>query len=348
MVGMQIGIDLGTTSILVYVLGKGIVIREASIAAIEKKTGRILALGNSVYEMVGRNPEGLDIVMPIRDGVISNFTVIHAMIEYYIKRLCGKKFLKPTVMICMPATVTGLERSSILELAISAGAARACLVEEPLAAALGAGLNILEPGGRLVLDIGGGTADAAIITMGSMAIAKSAKVAGNALNASIARHLRRERGLEVGELTAEAVKKKIGCAVQRKVELAIPVRGANYISRLPDRIEVTSTEVHYAMRQPLRDITNLVRRLLEETPPEMAGDIYDNGIVLTGGGAMLRGLDALLARETRLSVVLAEHPLECVARGLGVLMQSDRLMKENSYYYKTDDDIGEFERNRNV
>ena len=346
--GLQIGIDLGTTSILVYVRGKGIVLQEASIAALDARTGDVLALGNKVRQMVGRNPGSLRIVHPMRDGVVSDFTVVHAMLAYYIKKVCGSRLLKPTVLICMPSSVTGLERSAILELAIAAGASRACLVEEPLAAALGAGLNLDAPGGQLVADIGGGTTDVAVFTMGAMALSRSAKVAGNALEDAIARYLRRERNVVVGRLTAEEIKKRVGCARLRPAELAIYVRGQGYITRMPVRVEVSSTEAFLAMRERLEEIAGAVRGVLEETPPEMAGDIYEQGITLTGGGALLRDLDVMLRAETGLPVQVARSPAQCVALGLGILLERPDILRGNGYVFRTDDDIGEFERNRNL
>ncbi|MDR0531450.1 MAG: rod shape-determining protein [Oscillospiraceae bacterium] len=345
---MQIGIDLGTTSILLYVKGKGIVGREASVAAIETATGDVLAIGNEVYQMVGRNPDSLEIIHPMRDGVISDFSIIYAMIEHYVKKICGKRLLKPSVFICTPASVTELERSAILELAIAAGAGRACLVDEPLAAALGAGMDLSLTAGQLVADIGGGTTDVAVFTMGSITIARSGKVAGNALEDAITRYLRRERNVLVGRLTAEEIKKQIGCAQLRHPELGIPVRGQSYISRMPVKLEVTSTEAYLAMREHLREIAELIRGVLEETPPEMAGDIFEQGITLTGGGAQLQGLSQMLKDATGLETRVAPNPAFCVAHGLGILMDKPELLRENNYAFRTDDDIGEFERNRNL
>ncbi|MDR2687324.1 MAG: rod shape-determining protein [Oscillospiraceae bacterium] len=346
--GLQIGIDLGTTSILVYVKGRGIVMQEASVAALDARTGEVRALGNAVHRMVGRNPESLRVVHPMRDGVISDFTVIHAMVAHYIAKLCGRRLFKPTVMICMPASVTGLERSAILELAIAAGASRACLVEEPLAAALGAGMDLTDPGGQLVVDIGGGTTDVAVFTMGAMAIARSAKVAGNALEDAIIRYLRRERNVVIGQLTAEQIKMRIGCARLRSPELAVNARGQSYTTRMPVKFEVNSTEAFLAIRECLRDITEAVRAVLEETPPEMAGDIYDRGMVLTGGGALLRDIDLMLRAETGLEARVAGNPAQCVAQGLGRMLEDPGLLRENDCMFRTDDDIGEFERNRNL
>jgi len=345
---MKIGIDLGTTSILIYVRGKGIVAHETSIAALDAATGDVLALGNAVQQMIGRNPDCLEIVHPMRDGVISSFTVIHAIIEYYIKNICGNRILKPSVMICTPSSVTSLERSAILELAIAAGAGQACLVDEPLAAALGSGIDLSMRSGQLVVDIGGGTTDAAVFISGSMFIARSTKVAGNAFEEAIARYLRRERNVLVGRLTAEEIKKKIGSAQLRVPEIAIQVSGQSYISRMPVKIEVSSSETYYAMRERLRDVLELIRSVLEETPPEIAGDICDHGIVLTGGGAMLFQLDEMLRREIGLPVRVAKNPILCVAQGLGVLFEHQSILENNSYFFRTDDDIGEFERNRNL
>ncbi|MCL2105589.1 MAG: rod shape-determining protein [Oscillospiraceae bacterium] len=345
---MQIGIDLGTTSIIVYIKDRGIVLNEASIAALDAQSGDVLALGNSVYQMVGRSPDSLRVVHPMRDGVISDFTVIHAMIAHYIKKICGNRLFKPSVMICMPASVTGLERSAILELAIAAGASRACLVDEPLAAALGAGMNIAYPGGQMIVDIGGGTTDVAVITMGTVTLSRSVKLAGNALNEGIQRYLRRERNVLIGDLTAEEIKRRVGCARLRSTELAISVRGQSYVSRLPVRLEVSSTESFLAMRERLGDMVESIVRVLEETPPEMAGDIFDQGIVLTGGSSLLRDFDAMLHERTRLRVRVAKDPIHCVALGLGILMEHQSILSDNNYYYRTDDDIGEYARNRNL
>lgn len=345
---MKIGIDLGTTSILIYVRGKGIVAHEASIAAVDAASGDVLALGNAAYQMIGRNPDCFEIVHPMRDGVISSFSVIHATIAHYIKKICGKRFLKPSVMICTPSSITSLERSAILELAIAAGAGKACLVDEPLAAALGSGIDPSLRSGQLVVDIGGGTSDAAVFISGYMAIARSTKVAGNAFDEAIVRYLRRERNVIVGQLTAEEIKKRTGSAQKRVPEIAIQVRGQSYISRMPVQIEISSSEAHFAMRERLHDVLELIRSVLEETPPEIAGDICDRGIVLTGGGAMLQRLDAMFGKETGLPVRVAKNPVLCVAQGLGVLLEHQSVLENSDYTFRTDDDIGEFERNRNL
>jgi len=325
------------------------VLQEASVAALDPKSGNVVALGNAVSQMVGRNnPKNLQIVRPMRDGVISDFSVVHAMVAHYLKKLCGRRLFKPTVMICMPSGVTGLERSAILELAIAAGASRACLVDEPLAAALGAGLDLNPLGGQIVVDIGGGTTDVGVFTMGSMAISRSRKVAGNALEDAIARYLRRERNVIVGQLTAEEIKKRVGCSRIRPAELGIFARGQGYVNRMPIRFEITSTETFLAMRESLSEIAGIIQEVLEETPPEMAGDIYEQGVTLTGGGALLRDLDKMLEAQLGLPVRVAQNPLQCVAIGMGVLMDNMEMLEDNDYMYRTDDDIGEFERNRNL
>jgi len=346
--GLQIGVDLGTTSIQVYVKGRGIVMQEASVAALDAKTGDILALGNAAVKMLGRtNPGNLRVVHPMRDGVISDFTVVHTIVTHYLKKLCGRRLFKPSVMICMPSGVTELEKAAILELALACGAGRACLVDEPLAAALGAGLNINPLGGQIVVDIGGGTTDVGVFTMGSTAVSRSRRVAGNVLEDSIARYLRRERNVLVGQLTAEEIKKRVGCARIRPAELAIYARGQDYLSRLPMRFEVTSTEAFLAMREHLEDIVDVIAETLEETPPEMAGDIFEQGIMLTGGGALLRDLDVMLQQELGMPVYVAEKPVQCVALGMGILMERPDILAENGYAYRTDDDIGVFDMRRN-
>ncbi len=344
MPGMNIGIDLGTTSIIIYVQGKGITINESSIAACDSSTGKLLAIGNMVYDMIGRNPDSVQVIRPMRDGVVSDFSVIQSMLAYYIQKICGNKIFKPNVIICTPSSVTNLEKRTILELAIASGAARACLIEEPLAAAMGAGIEISKPGGVMVVDIGGGTTDIAVLTMGSVALSKSIKIAGNVLNEEISRYVRRERNMLIGEITAENIKKQIGCAYLREAELAIGMRGKNYLTQMPADFEISSTEIYLSMREKLEGIGEAVRAVLEKTPPEMSADIAERGIYLTGGGALLTGIDKLIYKKTGIKTTVANDPLNCVANGIGKSMKSIDLLNDNGYFFRNGDDIQSYSR----
>lgn len=342
MLGTNIGIDLGTTSILIFVQGKGIVVSEPNTVAFDTDTGKLLAIGQKASDMVGRNPDSITVVKPMKSGVISDFTATKAIVRVLLYKVCKNMVLKPNVVVCMPSTVTNLEKRTILDLVTAAGAGRACLIEEPLAAALGAGLDIRRPMGTMVVDIGGGTADIAVVTMGSISISKSVKIAGNILNEDIIRYLRRERNIVIGEKTAENIKKQIGCAYLRDVELAIEIKGKHYITGMPLTAEVTTTEVYLAMREHLEAIAEGVRSVLEVTPPELAGDISETGILLTGGGALLDGMDKLLEDKTGIHVIIPDSPLECVARGTGYAIEHMDILVDNDGVFKTREEITGF------
>lgn len=342
MLGTNIGIDLGTTSILIFVQGKGIVVSEPNTVAFDTDTGKLLAIGQKASDMVGRNPDSITVVKPMKSGVISDFTATKAIVRVLLYKVCKNMVLKPNVVVCMPSTVTNLEKRTILDLVTAAGAGRACLIEEPLAAALGAGLDIRRPMGTMVVDIGGGTADIAVVTMGSISISKSVKIAGNILTEDIIRYLRRERNIVIGEKTAENIKKQIGCAYLRDVELAIEIKGKHYITGMPLTAEVTTTEVYLAMREHLEAIAEGVRSVLEVTPPELAGDISETGILLTGGGALLDGMDKLLEEKTGIHVIIPDSPLECVARGTGYAIEHMDILVDNDGVFKTREEITGF------
>lgn len=339
MLGINIGVDLGTTSIVIYVEGKGIVLTEPTAAAYDVFTDKMIAVGLRAYKMKGRNPESIRVVQPMRDGVISDFTVTQQILRYYMQKICGNMVFKPNVIICMPSTVTNLEKRTILDLATSSGAGRACLMEEPLAAVLGAGIDVAHPKGVMVVDIGGGTADIAVITMGSISVSKSIKVAGNAFDDAIVRYFRRERDVIIGERTAENIKMKIGCAYLREAELAIEVKGKHYITGMPVRAEVTSTDVYLAIREPLEYVGEAVRSVLEMTPPELASDIAESGILLTGGGALLQGMDVMINRKTGVKTSIAEDPLNCVAKGIGKVLKNLEILEESGYIFKTGEEV---------
>ncbi len=339
MLGINIGVDLGTTSIIIFVEGKGIVLSEPTAAAYDNISGKMLATGKKAYNMVGRNPKSIKVVLPMKDGVVSDFTVTQNILRYYLQKICGNMVFKPNIIICLPATVTNLEKRTILDLATSSGAARACLIEEPLAAALGAGIEIKHPKGVMVVDIGGGTADIAVITMGCISVSSSIKVAGNAFDDAIVRYFRRERDIIIGVRTAEKIKMKIGCAYLRETELAIEVKGKNYITGMPARSEISSTDVYLAIREQLEYIGEAVRTVLESTPPELSADISGSGIILTGGGALLKGIDIMIEHKTGIKTRVAEDPLYCVAKGIGKVLKNLDILAESGYIFKTGEEI---------
>lgn len=342
MLGTNIGIDLGTTSILIFVEGKGIVVSEPSVVAFDTDTGKLLAVGQKASDMIGRNPDSITVVKPMRNGVISDFTATKAIVRVLLYKVCRNMVLKPNIVVCMPSTVTNLEKRTILDLVTAAGAGRACLIEEPLAAALGAGFDISRPVGTMVVDIGGGTADIAVVTMGSISISKSVKIAGNALDEDIIRYLRRERNIVIGEKTAEHIKRQIGCAYLRDVELAIEIKGKHYITGMPVTAEVNTTEVYLAMREHLEAIAEGIRSVLEVTPPELAGDISETGILLTGGGALLDGIDRFIKEKTGINVIVPESPMECVALGTGYALEHMDVLENNGGIFKTREEITGF------
>lgn len=344
MLGLGIGIDLGTTSVIAYLEGKGIVLSEPSVVAFRKDTGRIMALGSPAYKMIGREPDSITVIRPMKDGVVSDFTVTEKMLRYYIKKICENRIFKPNIIVCMPSSVTNLEKRTILDVITTAGAGKACLIEEPLAAALGAGLSITEPRGIMVVDMGGGTCDIAVITMGTVAISASVKAAGNALNESIIKYLKRERDIVIGELTAEDIKKKIGCASLRRDEVAYVAKGKHYISGMPVDFEVTSNEIYLAMRETINTILDGIHSVLESTPPELVSDIYDSGIMLTGGTAMLFGLTDAVEKSTGVKASVADDPVNCVINGIGSVIGDLDFLAENGYLFKSRQDItGEIE-----
>ncbi|MGI6249510.1 MAG: rod shape-determining protein [Acutalibacteraceae bacterium] len=339
MPGANIGVDLGTTSVVIYVQGKGIVLNEPTAAAYLEKSGKVLAVGRKAFTMVGRAPSSIKVVLPMKDGTVADFTVTLNIVRTYLQRICGNMVFKPNVVICLPSGVTNLEKRTILDLAISSGAGKACLIDEPLASALGAGIDISRPNGTMVVDIGGGTTDVAVLTMGSISISRSVKLAGNALDEAIIRYFSRERALIVGEKTAEKVKRKIGCSFMREPEIAISVKGKNYITGMPTRVEVNSTEIYLAIRERLENICDTIISVLESTPPELSADIADNGIVLTGGGALLSGLDRLIESKTGIKTYVADEPLLCVAKGIGKVMNNRKFLERSGYMFKTAEEI---------
>ena len=342
LLGRNIGIDLGTTSVIIYTQGKGVVLDEPSAVAYKTQTRRLCAVGQKAFDMLERSPDSLRVVQPLRDGVVSDFTATRQMLTRYLTKVCSNPIFKPNVVVCMPSGVTNLEKRTVLDIVTAAGAGRACLMEEPLAAALGAGVDTAAATGTLVVDIGGGTTDVAVITQGSIAVSSSVKVAGNAFDEAIIRQVRRERDVIIGHKTAERIKTTIGCAVLPEAELFLTVKGKNYISNLPATLEVSSTDCFLAMREQIETISEAVRSLLEITPPELVGDIASNGIVLTGGGAMLLRMSDAIQNKTGIKTRLAENPRTCVARGIGKALQNLELLAEQGYIFKNREEITGF------
>ncbi len=327
----ELGVDLGTANILVYVRGKGIVLREPSVVAIANNTKKVLAVGEEARLMLGRTPGHIVAVRPMSDGVIADYTTTQRMLEYLFSKVVGKKRLfKPRVLVCVPSQVTSVERRAVLQAALEAGAGEAYTIEEPMAAAIGAGLPISTPGGNMVVDIGGGTTDIAVISLDGIVNSESLRVAGNRMDEVIIRHVKSVYSLMIGDRTAEEIKMKIGSAYPLEQELVMPVRGRDLVAGLPKTVEVTSIEIREALSEPVMAIVEKVKRLLEQTPPELAADIIERGIVLTGGGALLRGFDKLLSAATSIPVYVAEDPLSCVAIGTGRALEELPAIRESA------------------
>lgn len=335
----DVGIDLGTSSVLVYVKNKGIVLREPSVVAVEKITGKIYAVGEEARRMLGRTPGNIVAIRPLRDGVISNFDITERLLRHFLKKVVGTCiFFKPRVVVCVPSGVTEVEKRSVIEATEEAGARHTYLIEEPIAAAIGAGIDISQPRGNMVVDIGGGTTDVAIISLGGSVLSESIKVAGDRFDESIVRYMRKKHNLLIGERTAEEMKIRIGSAYPRKEQVFIDVKGRNLISGLPQAITIGSNEMIDALEEPLQNILETVRNLFEKTPPELASDIAENGICLTGGGALLYGMDKFVAEHTKVPCYVAEDPISCVAIGTGkVLDNIDKGFVNALYDYRRGD-----------
>ena len=329
----DIGIDLGTANTLVFVKGKGIVIREPSVVAIHvgQKPARVVAVGTQAKEMIGRTPGSITAMRPLRDGVIADFDITTEMLKKFMQKAMGGSFFaKARVVICIPSGVTEVERRNVHDVAIEAGARYVSLIEEPMAAAIGAGLPVSEAIGSMVLDIGGGTAEVAVISLGDIVCSRSVRAAGDSFDNAIVQFVKKKYNLLIGERTAEDIKIKIGSACEYEGEGKMEVKGRNLVDGLPMHITVTSEEIREALADPVNQILEAVKATLEKTPPELSADIMDHGIMLTGGGALLRGLDKLIAEETRIPVVVAEKPLDCVVDGTGICLESSSLAKFGS------------------
>lgn len=318
----SIGIDLGTASILVYIKGKGVVLKEPSVVAFDRDTNKIKAIGEDARQMLGRTPGNIVAVRPLRQGVISDYTVTEKMLKYFIQKAMGKKsFRKPIVSVCVPSGVTEVEKKAVEDATWEAGARDVKIIEEPIAAAIGAGIDISKPCGNMIVDIGGGTADIAVISLGGTVVSTSIKIAGDNFDEAIVRYMRKKHNLLIGERTAEDIKIKIGCAFKRPEVDTMDVRGRNLVTGLPKTVTVTSEETEEALRDTTAQIVEAVHSVLEKTPPELAADIADRGIVLTGGGSLLRGLEELIEHKTGINTMTAEEPMTCVAIGTGKFVE---------------------------
>lgn len=325
----DIGIDLGTANTLVHVKNKGIVVREPSVVAINKNTGEVLAVGDEAKSMIGRTPGNITAIRPMKDGVIADFDVTQTMLKYFIKKACASNnIFKPRVVICVPSGVTEVEKRAVEEAAIQAGSREVYLIEEPMAAAIGANLPVEEPTGSMVVDIGGGTSEVAVISLGGIVTSKSLRIAGDELDEAIIYYVKKEYNLMIGERTAEELKIKIGSAYPKEKEETMEVRGRDLVTGLPKHLALTSTEVLEALKEPVHAILDAIKFTLEKTPPELAADIMDRGIMLTGGGALLSGLDKLVLEDTGMPVNIAERPLDCVVLGTGKVLDEIHTLKK--------------------
>ncbi|TWT27663.1 rod shape-determining protein [Planomicrobium sp. CPCC 101110] len=323
MFSKDIGIDLGTANVLIHVKGKGIILNEPSVVAIDRTTNRVVAVGKKAKEMIGRTPENIVAIRPLKDGVIADFDVTEIMLKYFLDQLKVKGFMtKPRILICCPTNITSVEQKAIREAAEKSGGKKVFLEEEPKVAAIGAGMDIFQPSGNMVIDIGGGTSDVAVLSMGDIVTSESIRVAGDVFNNDILQYIKRHYKLLIGERTAEALKIEIGTVSPNGRKDEMEVRGRDLVTGLPRVITVQSAEVQQAMAESVSHIVSAARNVLEKTPPELSADIIDRGIILTGGGALLHGIDQLLADELKVPVTVTDNPMDCVALGTGIILDS--------------------------
>jgi rod shape-determining protein MreB and related proteins len=329
--GRDMAVDLGTANTLVYVKGRGIVLSEPSVVAIDQRTGDVHAVGIEAKRMLGRTPGNITAIRPLKDGVIADFDVTETMLRHFIQKVHQNRWAHPRVVVCVPSGVTGVEKRAVEEATLSAGARQAYLIEEPMAAAIGAGLPVAEPTGNMIVDIGGGTTEVAVISLGGIVVAQSIRVGGDELDEAIVTYVKREEKLMIGSQTAEEVKLEIGSAFALKDELEAEVRGRDMITGLPKTVVLSSEQVRTALEEPVAQIVDAVRATLDRTPPELASDIMDRGIVLAGGGSLLSGLDDRLRAETEMPIHLADSPLTCVAVGSGRSLEEFEVMRRSSH-----------------
>ncbi|HZM53785.1 MAG TPA: rod shape-determining protein [Acidimicrobiales bacterium] len=328
LLGRDMAIDLGTANTLVYVRGRGIILNEPSVVAVNIKDGRPLAVGADAKQMIGRTPSHIQAIRPLKDGVIADFEICEKMLRYFIQRAQQRRFAKPRIIICVPSGITGVERRAVMEAAMSAGARKAYIIEEPMAAAIGAGMPVHEPTGNMVVDIGGGTTEVAVISLGGIVSSQSVRVGGDELDEAIISYIKKEYSLALGERSAEEIKIALGSAYPLEEELQAEIRGRDLVSGLPKVLAVSTAEIRKAIAEPVAAIVDAVKATLDKTPPELGADIMEQGIVLTGGGALLQGLGARLQEETGILVVSAPDPLSCVAIGAGQCLEEFDILKQ--------------------
>ncbi|MDQ0428328.1 rod shape-determining protein MreB [Planomicrobium stackebrandtii] len=341
MFSKDIGIDLGTANVLIYVKGKGIILNEPSVVAMDRKTGEVLAVGKEARKMMGRTPKHIVAIRPLKDGVIHDFDVTEAMLKHFIHILKLKGFMtKPRILICCPTNVTSIEQNAIREVAEKAGGKKVYVEVEPKVAAIGAGLNIYQPSASMVIDIGGGTTDVAVLSMGDIVTSETIKVAGDRFDLQIMRYVKQHHKLLIGEKTAEKIKVEIGTVLKHTEEKEMEIRGRDILTGYPKTLMITSIEIEEALRESIQLIVEAARMVLEKTPPELASDIIESGAILTGGGALLDGLDKLLAEKLEVPVSIAENPMECVVLGTGLMLEA----KENIFRQKKTEPISEWQK----
>ena len=325
----DIGVDLGTANTLIFMKGKGIIMREPSVVAVDTRTDTVRYVGHEAKEVIGRTPGSIVAVRPLKDGVIADFDITASMLQIFIKKACGNSIInRPSVIICIPSGVTEVERRAVREATVKAGARRVSIIEEPMAAAIGAGLPVAEATGSMVVDIGGGTSEVAVISLGGIVTARSVRVGGDEFDSAIIQYVKRKHNLLIGERTAESIKIAIGSAYPYEDEQPMEIKGRNLVDGLPKNIMITPSEIREALADALASVLDAIKTTLERTPPELAADIIDHGITLTGGGALLRGLDQLISIETGMTVNVAENPLDCVAAGTGIVLDDIERLRE--------------------
>lgn len=329
MFSKDVGIDLGTANTLVYIKGKGIIMREPSVVAIDIRNNSVRDVGHKAKEVIGRTPGSIVAIRPLKDGVIADYDMTTEMLERFLRRACGRsRIFKPRVVICIPSGVTEVEKRAVRQASMNAGAKKVLIMEEPMAAAIGAGLPVSEASGSMIVDIGGGTGEVAVISLGGIVASRSVRVGGDKFDTSIIAYIKRKYSLLIGERTAEQIKIEIGSASPLEQETSIDIKGRNLIDGLPKNIQIRSDEVREALAEPLEQLVEAIKETLERTPPELAADIIDHGIMLSGGGALLKGLDTLIMQETGIDVHIAENPLDCVALGAGMVLDNIELLSD--------------------
>ncbi|WP_250277700.1 rod shape-determining protein [[Clostridium] colinum] len=336
MFGSDIGIDLGTSSVLIYIKGQGIVLKEPSVVAIDRRNNEVIAVGEKAKQMIGKAPANVNVIRPLREGVISDYNVTEIMLRYFIKKVIGKTSRLPRIAVCVPSEVTEVEKKAVKDATKEAGAREVFVIEEPIAAAIGSGIDITRACGSMIVDIGGGTTDIAVISLGGAVVKSSLKIAGDNFDEAIIRHIRKKYNVLIGEKSAEELKVNVGTVYKRSAPVNMDIRGRNLVTGLPNTINVTSEELYEALKEPVDTIIDTIHKVLEKTPPELASDIYERGIVMTGGGALIYGLDKAIKEATGINAVLAEDALSCVALGTGQYIEYNNKFESarNSFFKK--------------